>query len=81
MHPQVQEQSRDTVEMDKLAWRNYNLYEQITMASDSRDSSKAVRGFLSRAAEGMPDLGDPLSTDRDDPLLDRERIELDDEAQ
>lgn len=48
------------------------------MASDSRDSSKAVRDFLSRAAEEMPDLGDPLSTDRDDPLLDRDRIELDD---
>ena len=51
------------------------------MTSDSRDSSKAVQDFLSRAAEGMPDLGDPLSTDRDDPLLDRERIELDDEAE
>jgi len=57
------------------------MYEQIKMASDSRDSSKAVRDFLSRAAEDMPDLGDPLSTDREDPLLDRERIELDDESE
>lgn len=48
------------------------------MASDSRDSSQAVQDFLSRAAEEMPDLGEPLSTDHDDPLLDRERIELND---
>ena len=57
------------------------MYEEIKMASDSRDSSKAVRDFLSRAAEGMPDLGDSLSTEWDDPLLDRERIDLDDESE
>lgn len=47
------------------------------MASDSRDSSDAVQEFLDRAPSEMPDLGDPLSEDYDDPLLDRERIELD----
>lgn len=48
------------------------------MASNSRDSSEAVQKFLA-GASGMPDLGDPLSEDRDDPLLDQERIELDEE--
>lgn len=49
------------------------------MASNSRDSSEAVQKFLS-GATGMPDLGDPLSEEEEDPLLDRERIDLDDES-
>lgn len=49
------------------------------MASNSRESSKAVRDFLSRASEEMPDLGEPLRADRTDSLLDRDRIDLDDE--
>jgi hypothetical protein len=48
------------------------------MASNSRESSDAVQKFLA-GASGMPDLGDPLSEARDDPLLDKERIELDDD--
>jgi hypothetical protein len=47
------------------------------MASNSRDSSEAVQEFLSRAPSELPDLGDPLSEESDDPLFDADRIELD----
>lgn len=47
------------------------------MASNSRNSSEAVQDFLSRAPSELPDLGDPLSEESDDPLLDANRIELD----
>lgn len=47
------------------------------MASNSRDFSEAVQEFLSRAPSELPDLGEPLSEETDDPLLDAERIELD----
>lgn len=50
------------------------------MASNSRDSSEAVQEFLSRASSEMPDLGEPLSEADEDPLLDRDRIELADES-
>lgn len=50
------------------------------MASNSRDSSEAIQDFLVGAPSEMPDLGEPLSEDREDPLLDRERIDLDDES-
>lgn len=49
------------------------------MASNSRDASQAVQDFLDRAPSEMPDLGDPLTEEDDDPLLDRDRIELDEE--
>jgi hypothetical protein len=49
------------------------------MASNYRDSSEAIQDFLGGVPAGMPDLGEPLSEDREDPLLDRERINLDDE--
>lgn len=47
------------------------------MASNSRDSSETVQEFLSRAPPELPDLGDPLTEESDDPLLDADRIELD----
>lgn len=49
------------------------------MASNSRDSSEAVQKLLA-GVSGMPDLGEPLSEEYDDPLLDKERIELDDDT-
>lgn len=48
------------------------------MATDPRDSSRAVQKFLDSVASSVPDLGEPLSEDHDDPLLDGDRIELDD---
>ena len=49
------------------------------MATNPRDSSEAVREFLESTASSAPDLGEPLSEDHEDPLLDGERIELEDE--
>lgn len=49
------------------------------MATNPRDSSEAVQEFLESTASTVPDLGEPLSEDHEDPLLDGERIELEDE--
>lgn len=48
------------------------------MATDPRDSSQAIQQFLDGVRSDAPDLGEPLREGVEDPLLDGERIELDD---
>jgi len=49
------------------------------MTTDPRDSSQAIQQFLESVPSDAPDLGEPLREGVDDPLLDAERIELEDE--
>jgi len=48
--------------------------------SDSSTESETIRKFVEESATETVELGEPLSADTEDPLLDRERIELDEEV-
>lgn len=48
------------------------------MTTDPRESSQAIQQFLENAPSDAPDLGEPLREGVEDPLLDGERIELND---
>lgn len=48
------------------------------MTTDPRDSSRAIQQFLENARSDAPDLGEPLREGVEDPLLDGERIVLED---
>jgi len=53
---------------------------EMATNSDSSIESETIRKFVEESATETVELGEPLSTDTEDPLLDRERIELDEEV-